>query len=224
MAHSEPTFNFSTEVIFHMGWRFSKRIRILPGVSLNIGKRGVSTTIGPRGLSVNIGKKGAYLNAGIPGTGISHRSKISSGGNFPGSGFSSTNAGPIMGIGLVAIVAFGIFIYVCALIGQSIGSAQPNTPQPRPLIATQATSQPTPLPSPTSTPDTRSIYSGRSQPGNVHPYKSPTPYPSSAPDYSPYSDSYDYSPGDTTVTVRGYTRKDGTYVRPHTRSAPRSRR
>jgi hypothetical protein len=27
-----------------------------------------------------------------------------------------------------------------------------------------------------------------------------------------------------TVNVRGYTRKDGTYVRPHTRSAPRSRR
>jgi len=26
-----------------------------------------------------------------------------------------------------------------------------------------------------------------------------------------------------TVNVRGYTRKDGTYVRPHTRSAPRRR-
>jgi hypothetical protein len=30
--------------------------------------------------------------------------------------------------------------------------------------------------------------------------------------------------GGGTVHVRGYTRKDGTYVRPHTRSAPRGRR
>ena len=30
--------------------------------------------------------------------------------------------------------------------------------------------------------------------------------------------------GSCPVHVRGYTRKDGTYVRPHTRSAPRSRR
>lgn len=38
--------------------------------------------------------------------------------------------------------------------------------------------------------------------------------------YSPSS----YAYRSKTVRVRGYTRKDGTYVRPHTRSAPRSRK
>lgn len=59
-----------------MGFRFRKSFKIIPGVRLNIGKKGLSTTVGGRGLSVNIGKKGAYLNAGIPGTGISYREKI----------------------------------------------------------------------------------------------------------------------------------------------------
>lgn len=35
---------------------------------------------------------------------------------------------------------------------------------------------------------------------------------------------YSGSGGSKTVNVKGYTRSDGTYVRPHTRSAPRSRR
>lgn len=46
----------------------------------------------------------------------------------------------------------------------------------------------------------------------------------SAPSYStPPSSSNDYEYRPKTVQVRGYTRKDGTYVAPHTRSAPRKR-
>ena len=60
-----------------MGWGFRKRIKIAPGIKLNISKKGVSTTIGPRGLSVNVGKKGTHLNAGLPGTGIYSRTKLS---------------------------------------------------------------------------------------------------------------------------------------------------
>lgn len=56
--------------------RFQKRIKIAPGVKLNLSKSGVSTTVGARGASVNIGKNGAHVNTGIPGTGISHRQKI----------------------------------------------------------------------------------------------------------------------------------------------------
>lgn len=59
-----------------MALRFRKRIRIAPGVHINLSKTGVSTTLGPRGASINIGKKGAYLNAGIPGTGIYARERI----------------------------------------------------------------------------------------------------------------------------------------------------
>ncbi|HSS14776.1 MAG TPA: DUF4236 domain-containing protein [Rhizomicrobium sp.] len=63
-----------------MGFRFQKRISILPGVRINLSKSGVSTSLGPRGADVNIGKDGVTANAGIPGTGLSYRQKVSSGG------------------------------------------------------------------------------------------------------------------------------------------------
>gem|GEM_PF-406857 len=52
---------------------FRKRIKILPGVTLNLSKSGVSATVGRKGASVSVGKRGTYLNAGLPGTGIYSR-------------------------------------------------------------------------------------------------------------------------------------------------------
>ena len=63
-----------------MGFRFQKRISILPGVRINLSKSGVSTSLGPRGADVNIGKDGVTANAGIPGTGLSYRQKVGRGG------------------------------------------------------------------------------------------------------------------------------------------------
>ena len=60
-----------------MGFRFQKRLSILPGVRVNMSKGGVSTSLGPRGADVNIGRNGVTTNAGIPGTGLSYRSKLS---------------------------------------------------------------------------------------------------------------------------------------------------
>lgn len=59
-----------------MGFRFSKRITIVPGLRLNISPRGVSTSIGPRGLSMTMGRGGTFLNAGLPGTGLSYRQRL----------------------------------------------------------------------------------------------------------------------------------------------------
>lgn len=59
-----------------MALKFRKRIRILPGFTLNLSRSGISATVGAKGLSVNIGKNGTYLNAGIPGTGIYDRIRI----------------------------------------------------------------------------------------------------------------------------------------------------
>lgn len=55
-----------------MGLRFNLRLKILPGVSINLGKRGISTSIGPRGAKVTIGSKGVRSTVGIPGTGVSY--------------------------------------------------------------------------------------------------------------------------------------------------------
>ncbi len=56
--------------------RFSKRVKICKGLSLNLSKSGASLSAGRRGASLNIGSKGAYINAGIPGTGFSARERI----------------------------------------------------------------------------------------------------------------------------------------------------
>lgn len=60
-----------------MAWRYRRRIKIAPGVHLNVSKKGFSTTIGVRGASVNFGRNGTYVNTGIPGTGFYNRQKIS---------------------------------------------------------------------------------------------------------------------------------------------------
>lgn len=60
-----------------MGWRFSKRVKILPGVSLNFSKSGVSTSLGPSGAKVTIGHGNVRQTVGIPGTGISYSESTS---------------------------------------------------------------------------------------------------------------------------------------------------
>ena len=59
-----------------MSLRFRRRIKIFPGVHLNISRSGISTSVGVRGASVTLGKRGTYANTGIPGTGISWRTRI----------------------------------------------------------------------------------------------------------------------------------------------------
>jgi hypothetical protein len=54
-----------------MALKFRKRIKIVPGVNLNLSKSGISTSIGKPGATVNIGKKGVKTTVGLPGTGLS---------------------------------------------------------------------------------------------------------------------------------------------------------
>lgn len=65
-----------------MAWSFRRRIKMIPGVHLNLSKSGISTSIGIRGANINIGKTGTYLNTGIPGTGIYRRQKLSGNNNI----------------------------------------------------------------------------------------------------------------------------------------------
>lgn len=59
-----------------MGLNFRKRIKIAPGLTVNLGKKGVSLTAGRRGASINVGPRGTHANIGIPGTGISYRARL----------------------------------------------------------------------------------------------------------------------------------------------------
>ncbi|MGA3180592.1 MAG: DUF4236 domain-containing protein, partial [Verrucomicrobiota bacterium] len=56
-----------------MGFRFSRRVSILPGLRLNLSGSGVSLSAGVRGAHINLGPRGLYGSAGIPGTGLSYR-------------------------------------------------------------------------------------------------------------------------------------------------------
>lgn len=64
-------------------FNFRKKIKIAPGIKLNLSKSGISTSVGVKGASVTVGPKGTYVNNSIPGTGIYKRTKIS------GSGFAT---------------------------------------------------------------------------------------------------------------------------------------
>ncbi|WP_179295524.1 DUF4236 domain-containing protein [Bacillus sp. FJAT-45350] len=59
-----------------MSFRFQKRVKVAPGVRINISKRGVSTSIGRRGASATLGKRGLYGNIGMPGSGLSYRTRL----------------------------------------------------------------------------------------------------------------------------------------------------
>jgi hypothetical protein len=55
-----------------MSWRFQRRKRLLPGLTLNLGKRGGSLSAGPRGAKVNVGRRGAQATVSLLGTGLSY--------------------------------------------------------------------------------------------------------------------------------------------------------
>lgn len=73
-----------------MGFRFQKRITILPGVSINFGKRGASVSLGPRGMKTTISSRGVKHSIGIPGTGIRYETPYSHGRR----GMSNPTAAP----------------------------------------------------------------------------------------------------------------------------------
>ena len=59
-----------------MAFRFRRRIPIIPGVRLNVSKKGVSLSGGMRGASVTAGQHGLHGNVGAPGTGLSYRTRL----------------------------------------------------------------------------------------------------------------------------------------------------
>ena len=63
-----------------MGFRFQKRISILPGVRINLSKTGVSGSLGGHGATVNMGLDGKpHVTFGVPGTGMSYKMALGPG-------------------------------------------------------------------------------------------------------------------------------------------------
>lgn len=66
-----------------MGLRFRRSVKIMPGVRINLGKKGASVSVGRRGANMTMGKNGVRTTVGLPGTGLSytklHRRKAQGG-------------------------------------------------------------------------------------------------------------------------------------------------
>lgn len=59
-----------------MGFRFQRRKKVLPGLTLNVGKRGGSLSVGPRGAKLNAGRRGVTGTLTLLGTGLSYAKRL----------------------------------------------------------------------------------------------------------------------------------------------------
>ncbi len=64
-----------------MSIRFFRRVRIAPGVSLNLSKTGASVSVGPPGTKLTVGGRGTRATVGVPGTGLYYTRTLSGGGS-----------------------------------------------------------------------------------------------------------------------------------------------
>ncbi|MBR1626306.1 MAG: DUF4236 domain-containing protein [Bacteroidales bacterium] len=55
----------------------TRRIKIFPGIYINIGQNGASLSFGNKSAKATVGKTGTNYTVGIPGTGLSYRKKVS---------------------------------------------------------------------------------------------------------------------------------------------------
>jgi hypothetical protein len=55
-----------------VSWRFQRRKRLGPGVTLNLSKRGAGLSFGPRGAKLSVGRRGLTGTLTLLGTGLSY--------------------------------------------------------------------------------------------------------------------------------------------------------
>jgi hypothetical protein len=89
-----------------MGFRFQRRLKILPGISLNISKSGISTSIGTRGAKVTLGHGKVRTTVGIPGTGISYTDVESTNSRERDTLDAASTRSLLVGIGFIAGLFF----------------------------------------------------------------------------------------------------------------------
>lgn len=58
-----------------MGLRYFRRVKLLPGFTMNLSKSGPSLSLGVRGAHVTVGRRGVRRTVGIPGTGLFYTSR-----------------------------------------------------------------------------------------------------------------------------------------------------
>jgi Protein of unknown function (DUF4236) len=97
-----------------MRLRFRKRIKIAPGIHINLSKSGISTSVGVKGASVTYGQGKKRTNLGIPGSGLSINTveRVERAQSAESNGQISTLEGAVV---IVLKVIIGIVIFGCVL-------------------------------------------------------------------------------------------------------------
>ena len=93
-----------------MAIKFRKKLKIAPGISLNLTSKGISSTsIGEKGVTVNTGgKKGTTLTTSLPGSGLSQSHNLSSA--------SPEKPAPEKGIGMGKALLIGVGVLFVLLL------------------------------------------------------------------------------------------------------------
>ena len=91
------------------GWhtRLWRRVKLAPGVTVNLSKSGPSLSLGPRGSKVTFGRRGVRQTVGIPGTGFYATRQLGAqharpaspeAPGDPGPGAAPVEPGPVAGV------------------------------------------------------------------------------------------------------------------------------
>jgi hypothetical protein len=81
-----------------MAFRFRRRLGLVPGLHLNLGKRGASLSVGVRGLHTTFGRR-PQTTVGWPGSGVSYTMR------------HHARRARKHGLGLLGLIAFGVIVW-----------------------------------------------------------------------------------------------------------------
>ena len=116
-----------------MGFRLFRRIRIAPGLSVNLSKGGLSLSGGTRGARVTVGRRGIRSTVGLPGTGVSYTE--TSGGSGTNSGAQTQGSGIGCGTILLALLVIGVIANQCSPSNGSWRQSADPTAEPTPITS-----------------------------------------------------------------------------------------
>jgi len=75
-------------------FQFRKRIKLAPGLSLSVSKKGLGISAGPKGLRASLSAQGRITgSAGIPGSGLSYRKTLNSSKSTGSQAFDENSEG-----------------------------------------------------------------------------------------------------------------------------------
>jgi hypothetical protein len=120
-----------------MGFRLFRRIRIAPGLSVNLSKGGLSLSGGVRGARITVGRRGVRRTVGLPGSGVSY-TETSGGGDDVATGSQEQGGG---GIGCVTslFILLAVILAVQQCSPSSGGWRQSTDPSTEPTLIASPT-------------------------------------------------------------------------------------